>query len=116
MSVFNQQGQRVNTQYNAAGNINFGNVTSKADAVNELQKIQKELEKASQSGAINEEIAIDIESNIKKATVQAKKRNPEKAVIVGYIDKARKLLESVPSMTGLVKALTEAIQVIGALF
>ena len=52
MTVFDQRGQQVTYQYNAAGDINFGAVQNKADVVGELKNLQAEL-----AGAIRDELA-----------------------------------------------------------
>jgi hypothetical protein len=116
MSVFDQRGQRVNYQFNAAGDISFGNVRSKASVLTELQKLEGEVKRAVQAGALDEEVAVDVKSNLEKATLQAQKVNPDKKVLLDYIEQAKKLLEGISSMTGLVAALTEAAKAIGAFF
>ncbi|MCL1470189.1 hypothetical protein [Argonema antarcticum] len=116
MPVFDQSGQQVDYQYNAAGNINFGSVQSKVDVISEIQKIQEEVRKAVQSGALDEEIAIDVESNLKKATVQSQKPNPDKKTIQDYLEQAKKLLAGIASAAGLVTGLSEAAKAVGMLF
>jgi hypothetical protein len=46
MAIFDQRGQRVKWQYNAAGNINFGTVQNRNDLVCELQELKLESPKA----------------------------------------------------------------------
>ncbi|MBD2181928.1 hypothetical protein [Aerosakkonema funiforme] len=116
MSVFDQSNQQVCSQYNAAGNINFGSAQSQVDVISEMQKIQDEVRKAVQSGALDEEIAIDVESNLKKATIQAQKPEPDKKTIQEYLDRAKKLLAGIASAAGLVTALSEAAKAVGMLF
>ena len=65
---------------------------------------------------MDEEIAIDVESNLKKATLQAQKTNPDKKTIQDYVEKSKKLLEGIVSAAGLVKVLSEAGKVVGTLF
>ncbi len=67
MSTFDQRGQHVVYQYNAAGDINFGAVQNKADVVGELRKLQTELATATEQKALDEDAAIDAESALKKA-------------------------------------------------
>jgi hypothetical protein len=116
MSVFDQREQQVNYQYNAAGDINFANVQNKANVATQLQKLEEEVTRAAQTGSLSSEVAIDVESNLKKATIQAQKENPDKKALLDYIGQAKKLLENISSMTGIVTALTEAAKVIRALF
>ena len=113
MSVFDQRGQEVSYQYNAAGDINFGNVQNAVDIAQELEKLQQEVAAAAESGALDAETAIDAESNLKKAALQAKKENPDKKTLLGYLEQTRKILQEVVSVTGLVKGLSDAIKVVG---
>lgn len=116
MSVFNQQGQKVKYQYNAGRDINLGDVQNKTDLVAELKKLEEEIKKAVQSNVLNEEVAIDVESNLKKATIQAQKVNPDKKVLLDYVEQAKKLIENISSMGSVLTALNEVAKVIGGLF
>jgi myo-inositol-1-phosphate synthase len=56
MPVFDQRGQKVTYQYNAAGDINFGNVQNRADLISELKKLKDEISKAGEAEVIDAEI------------------------------------------------------------
>ena len=112
MTTFDQRGQKVNYQFNAAGNINFGVVQDKAELVIELQKLLTEVNKATQAGAITGEVAIDIESNVKKAMLQAEKSKPDKQIIIDNINGAKTIIEGVASAVGLVNGFVEAVEMI----
>ncbi|MGE0127251.1 MAG: hypothetical protein AB7U82_04010 [Blastocatellales bacterium] len=118
MAIFDQRGQQVIYQYiyNAAGDINFGSVQSNADAVAELQKLQSEVRKARDAGAIDEDTATDVAYDIEKAANQAKKEGADKNSAIGYLEKAKTLLEGFSTAAGLVKGLSGAIEMIGRLF
>jgi hypothetical protein len=116
MAVFDQRGQHVNYQYNAAGNINFDSVKNSVDVVAELEKLQAELAKAAESGAIDEDAATDAEYQLKKAVQQAKKPNPEKKSILDHLTEAKAAIEGVAAAAGLVVALTQAAQVVQQFF
>ena len=116
MATFDQRGQKVNYQYNAAGDINFGSVQNKLGIVPELQKLQSEVKKATESGAFDDEIAIDVESKIRKAIVQAQKPKPDKKTTLDYLGEAKALIEGIASAAGLVTALTQAVEMVRRLF
>ncbi|MDM8543494.1 hypothetical protein QUF90_20660 [Desulfococcaceae bacterium HSG9] len=116
MSVFNQSNQKVNYQYNANGAINFGNVQNTVDIVKELKKLQDEVVNAADSGALDEEISADVEANIKKAISQSKKSEPDKKIIVGYLNEAKTLLSNIALVAGLVKGISGAIKVVRQIF
>ncbi len=61
MTAFDQRGQNVNYQYNAASNINFGAVQNREMLVVELQELKVEIEKATDSGVIGKELATDVQ-------------------------------------------------------
>jgi len=116
MSTFDQRGQNVVYQYNAAGNIKFGSVENKFDVVTELHKLQEEVSKAAVSGALDEETAIDVESHIKKAIAQTKKPEPDKKSIIDYLTASKSLLEGLTSASGLITGLTQAIETVSKFF
>ena len=116
MANFDQRGQQVVYQFNATGDINFGAAQNKAELVGELRKLLSELNKATQAGVVQKEIALDVESHIKEAVIQAEKPVPNKKSILDHINGAKTLLESITSATGLVTALIQAAKLVGSLF
>lgn len=115
-AFFDQRGQQVNYQYNAAGNINFGSIDNKIDVATELQKLLAEVDKAAQAGVLSDEVAIDVEAKLKKAIAQAQKPEPSKKTTLGYLNDAKTLMEGITSAAGLVTALTQAIDLVRKLF
>jgi hypothetical protein len=67
MATFDQRGQKVQYQFNAAGDINFGSVQDEVSLVTQLDKLQDEVRKAAQVGVLDEEVALDVETKIKKS-------------------------------------------------
>jgi hypothetical protein len=116
MPVFDQRGQQVTYQYNAAGDINFGAVQNKVDVIGELEKLQTEVSKAAEEGALDEELAVDVESKLKKAVIQAKKSEPDKKTVLNHLNQAKALIEGVAAATGLVTALVQAAEVVQKFF
>ena len=78
MSVFDQRGQQVQYQYNAAGNISFDAVRDKTGLADELEKLKRELEQAKHSNAVNADIAVEAEYHLLQATKEARKDEPDK--------------------------------------
>jgi hypothetical protein len=116
MTVFDQRGQQVTYQYNAAGDINFGAVQNKIDVIAELEKLQAELATASQAGVFDEDTATDAEYQLKKAVQQAKKPEPDKKTVLDHLNEARALIEGVAAAAGLVGALAQATALVQKLF
>jgi hypothetical protein len=118
MAKFDQRGQKVTNQINAesVGVVNFGAVQNKAELVAELRKLLSEVNKVTQAGIIKEEIAVDVESHIKKAVIEAGKLEPKKKSILDHLEGAKKLLDGITSATGLVTALMQAAKIVGGLF
>lgn len=112
MATFNQQGQTVKYQYNAH-TINFGSVKSNDDFLRELKNLQVELSRASEGRAIEGESAIDAESYVKKAILNAESSSPSKKSLTEYLESAKALVTNVD---GLVVAIGSAIATVGALF
>jgi hypothetical protein len=116
MSVFNQEGQTVNYQYNAAGDINFGAVNNRVDFATELDKVRAELKRAQQANAVSEETATDVEYRLNKAAQEAKKPDANPKTIMEHLEQAKGLVENVKSLTGLVVMLAQALQLARGLF
>ena len=116
MATFDQRGQHVNYQYNAAGNINFGAVASNADVVGELRKLLDEINKAISAGAIDPENGVDVESKVKKAIIQAEKPTPDKQSILENIEGAKKIIEGMVSAVGLVGGFVQAAEAVRRFF
>lgn len=116
MTTFDQRGQKVTYQYNAAGDINFGAVSSGADVVVELKKLLDEITKAISAGAIDAENGVDIESKVKKAIIQAEKPKPDKQSILDNIEGAKKIIEGMASATSLVVGFVQAAEVVRKFF
>jgi hypothetical protein len=112
MATFDQRAQKVTYQYNAAGNINFGAVTTNTDIVVELNKLLDEVTKAIKIGAIDPENGVDVESKLKNAIIKIKKSKPDKKSVLDNIEGAKKIIESMASATGLVGGFIQAAEAI----
>ena len=120
MTTFDQRGQKVIYQYNAAGDINFESAASKVDVIAELEKLQAELSRAAQAGVLGEDAATDSQYQLKKAIIQAKQPRPEKKSIMDYLLGAKSVIEgaaaTAAAAAGLVTALDQAINVVQRIF
>lgn len=126
MAKFDQRHQQVVNQTNAdtvnqvnansVASVNFGSTQSKVEFIAELRKLIEEIEKASNTGAIEKKIAVDVEFHIKKAVVEIEEPHPQKKNILDHISSAKTLLEGLSSATGLVNALMQAAKIAGGLF
>lgn len=116
MAVFDQRNQKVNYQYNAAGDINFGAVQNRVDLANELEKLHIELVKAIKANVLDEDTATDAEYNLKKAVQQAKNPEPDKKSILEHLNEAKALIDGIASAAGLVSAFATAIELVHRLF
>jgi hypothetical protein len=116
MATFDQRGQRVNYQYNAAGDINIGSVQNQMQLTEQLEKLKSELSKAAEAQVIDAEVYTDADYQITKAIQQTRKPEPDKKSIVEYLNSAKSLLEGVSALEGLVKAISKVIQLVLSIF
>jgi len=116
MTIFDQREQKVNYQYNAAGDINFEAVRSKMDIVAELEKLRIELAKGIAAGLFDEDTATDAEYQLNKTVQQAKKPHADKKTVLDHLNRAKALIEGVTAAAGLVAALGQAAAMIQQLF
>ena len=116
MNVFDQRGQQVNAQYNAARDINFGAVQNQIQFIEQLEMLQEELTRAIDAGTLDEGIATDANYQMTKAIQQAKKESPDKKSITDHLKTVVSLLSGATALTGLVKGVSEAIEAVQKLF
>jgi hypothetical protein len=116
VTLFDQRGQHVNYQYNAAGDINLDSVSNRAHFLEQLRKLQREVEVARQAGVLPDQLAIEAEHQLRRSTAEASKPIPEKASVMGFLTAAKELFEAAAAAGGLVTAATKAIEVASRLF
>lgn len=116
MTVFDQRGQRVDYQYNAAGDINFGSIESSTDIAVQLEKLDIELARAVHAGLFDEDTATDAQYHLRKAVQQAKKPEPGKKTILKHLNEAKSLIQGVAAAAGLVTALLKAAEMVQKFF
>jgi hypothetical protein len=116
MPVFDQRGQHVNYQYNAAGNIKIAAIENRMELADQLEQLQVELVRAQSADINDEETAVDAEYQLKKAEQEAKKPEPDKKKIIEHHQEAKALLEGVTAAGEIVTALAKAAEVVQRLF
>ncbi len=116
MTIFDQRGQHVTYQYNAYGNINFGAVENKAGLVEELKKLQAELQQAIEQKAVTGKPANEAQYNLNSAVLEAEEPKPDKKTVADHLAKAKAAIEGIAAVGGLVAAITKAIELVGTLF
>lgn len=107
-SIFDQRGQSVNYQYNAAGNINIGGIQNTADFISQLDLLKQEVSKACEAQLINELTESKTKTQLLEAIEEAKKTSPNKTSLLNYLDLAKDCLKGVTEISGLVDAVTKA--------
>lgn len=112
MATFDQRGQKVTYQYNAAGNINFGAVIDSKDISLELKKLLTELNKIMETGSIDGEVGVEAEAKVKKAIIQSEKHKPDKQSILDNLLGAKTLIDGVASAAGLVSGFVQAADMV----
>lgn len=115
-STFDQRGQNVNYQYNAAGNINIGSISDTNGLVREIGNIREEIERAKDSSAISQDTAVESSYHLLQAEKEAQKEKPDKKSFLEHIGKAKALLEDVTAAAGLVGALLKVSQIASTIF
>lgn len=88
-NVFDQRGQIIGHQFNAAGSINFSYIQGRAEIIDQLRKLKSEMTKASESQAIDSEVITDLQYLIQKSIDQIQKAEPNKSAVLEYLTQAR---------------------------
>ena len=112
MSVFDQRGQHVQYQFNAAGDINIDSINSTEHIATELAKFRAEIDKAKIANAISEEIATKSQDYLLEAEREVRVKKSKQSSVLSAIGKAIDILKSTASMAGLVTSLTKLAKVV----
>jgi len=115
VTIFDQRGQSVDYQFNAAGNINIEKAESNIQFAEELTKLKEELDKAKNAGAIPAEASDKASAELSNAVKELKAPKPRKSNILDHIGKAKALLQDFSAAVQLVIALGQAADVISEL-
>jgi hypothetical protein len=109
-SIFDQRGQQVRYQYNAAGNINFGTVRNCTDLISQLDLLKQELVRACEEQAITELTESKARTPLLEAIEQAKRPQPDKTSLLSYLTQAKDCLKDIAEVNGIVEAFVKAYE------
>lgn len=111
MTVFDQRGQHVEYQYNAAGNINIEQIQSLDALEKEIGKLRDEIDRAKQLGAVPEQAAVEAQYHLLTAAKEAASKQPNKSTLLENIGKAKEVLKDISSVAGLVATLIKLAEI-----
>lgn len=112
MSMFDQRGQQVNYQYNAAGDINIHQVQDRNDLIKEIEKLRQEIGRAKDGNAIPSDTATEADYHILQAKKEVQKATPNEHSFQNHITNAVILLKDIATVAGLVSALNDLMQLV----
>lgn len=112
MPYFDQRGQEVTNQYNAAGNISIGAVLDKEDLVLALGKMLRDISDAKDSGAIDEQSAAAAENHLRQAETEAKRDKPDKSRLLKHASEAATLIQVMAAASALPQNLHNLVHLI----
>jgi len=110
VSTFDQRGQQVQNQNNAARDINIGTIQNQPDFVQELQKLKAEVARAGEAQLLSKDAVIDAEYEITKAVHEAEKPEPKKATILERLDRTKTLVQGATALTTAVVKLADIVK------
>ena len=116
-TFFDQRGQNVQHQVNIAGNVtrvNFGTVTDQASLVASLEQLRADLDAAATAGQVPPEPAAEAGASITRAIEAA--GGQEGAQVESHLARAKAILATAASATGLVTALAAAAEAVKNIF
>lgn len=116
VSIFDQRGQEVTYQYNAAGDISVASAQTGEELISELGKLRRELMRARELGALEEDTAVKTEYHLIEAIEAAEKEDLDEKSFREHIGKAKGLLEDTAAAVGLVTALVKVMEAAGRIF
>lgn len=116
MPVFDQRGQHVTYQYNAAGDINLAGVQNRADLTQQLERLYAELKRAAEAGTLDDTLATEAKYHLHKATVESKQASPDKKSLMDHLGSAGEVIKTVAGLGGLFNAIVKAAEMAGKYF
>lgn len=115
VTVFDQRGQNVQYQFNAAGDINFREVSSVSELSTQLEKLRAEIKTAKTANELPDEGAVEAEYHILQAKKEVEVKEPNEGNILRHLGKAKDLLSDLGAAAGLIQALAQAAEVVSRL-
>ncbi|MCH8878080.1 MAG: hypothetical protein IIA89_14880 [Chloroflexi bacterium] len=112
VTVFDQRGQQVQYQFNAAGDIDLSAVKTIEQLSHQLDSLRTEIQAAKEADVIPEEVALEAEYHVLQAGKEANADDPDKSIILDHIGRAKEILGDLVAAAGLVKAIAEAAEVV----
>jgi hypothetical protein len=116
MAVFDQRGQHVVYQYNAAHDINIASVVNGEDLAKQLERVREELRRARSANVISEEQSIEPEFHLGKAIVKTREAKPDKDGILSHLGKVTEAVRGIAALAGFAQTVKDAVQKVRALF
>lgn len=113
MTIFDQRGQKVQYQFNAAGNIKLNSVETIKELSRQLKNIMDEIQSAKDAKVLSEEIALEAKYHLLQAKKETEVKKPDKATILDHIGKAKDIISDVAAAIGLVNAITDIATAVG---
>jgi hypothetical protein len=113
MTVFDQRKQKVGTQFNVSGNINFNSVQGSVELINQIERIKSEVTLAGESKSIDADLVTETNYHLQKAVNQALKAEPNKPALLENLKKAEGGLKDIVAVGGIATAimkLTDLVQ------
>jgi len=110
MTIFNQQGQHVQNQYNAGGDIHIGVIRDQQDLEQRLELLTSMVEKAISEGAIDKPTGEAVNKELQHAA------SGEKKSIIGHLSKAGEILKGISAAEGLASTIKTLIAAIANWF
>jgi hypothetical protein len=111
VSIFDQRGQHVQYQFNAAGHINLERLESHEQLAAEVGKLKAEINLAKQAGAVPDDVALEAQYHLLEASREAASPKPDKSKFLENVAKARDLLKDIGAVGGLVTALVKLAEI-----
>jgi hypothetical protein len=111
MPVFDQRGQHVQFQFNAAGDISLEGLQTLDQLREVIGKLRSEIDRAKQSGALPEDIAVEAQYNLLEASREAASTKPDMSKFMERVSKAKDLLKDIATIGGLATTLAEVVKI-----
>lgn len=110
MNIFNQQGQQVQQQYNAGGDIHVSHPNNEGELKIKIDQLIIMIQKAVNDGIIDATTAKAVKTELEKAS------SDKKNTVTTHLSKATEILKGISAAEGLTNTIKSLISTIGNWF
>lgn len=111
-TIFDQRNQRVDYQFNSSGNISIENINNISDALNQIEYLKNEIQKAEKQKIIPRTKAIEAEYHLEQAIKEGRSNKPNRKKIIEFLEKSSSIIKDVAALASMTVNIIRLIEIV----